>query len=467
VKVADNRVTTLFPSAITAAFSYERIYVRRDSLLPGEGYWIKFATPEVFTIVGYQADEYITTLRSGWNLVGSSPIPLSIDQLDIDPCNALRVAPVYVYDPETGYSPTDTIEPGKGAWVKVNENGVLFQKEWIKVTDIPLATLSPHPIVPGILFGATSSDFSGGTSGAILKSIDGGTTWDTVVSNVDAGYGHIIFDPSDPNTMYAGLGSVNTCRAGILKSTDGGNNWFRSDSGLAEDLDCHSWALVHLVDPKNVKTLYATAGGIDIGNRIYKSTDGGAHWSKLPIYGAANCLLQSWFQNGPLTLAIDPQNTNVIYAGTELDTVLYWSTDAGSSWSIRHCFRGAGGSAGGIHSIWVHPADSNKIFLGAGGFFRSIDRGISWDAFNDGLGDFNLGVEVIPTSNPDVFYAHSSCFYRSMNGGTNWEKIKCDSMIAIFEALDEAGRNIYISNPEGVYKMRVCIQSPEQAQYSN
>lgn len=462
LQVADNRASSLFPSAKSPAYSYERIYIKQDSLFPGPGYWLKFAAPETVSIIGHRLDEFKINLHRGWNLVGSSEQPLASGELDIDPCNTNIMAPIYGYTSAAGYRQTDTLVPGKAAWLKVNQDGLLYEKKWLKVTDVPLAAISPYPADPSILFGAISSDFSAGTSGAILKSTNWGASWDTILANVDAGYGRILFDWSNPNIIYVGLGSGNTCSPGIIKSTDGGDSWFRADSGIVQHLDCFSGAGVELTDPNNTNILYAAAGGIDIGDQLYKSTDGGTYWSPLTIYhAAANCALDTAVnQSGPLMFAIDPENSNVIYAGTFLDTILYWSTNGGATWSIRHCFRGSGWNISGINRIYVHPTDSNIVFIGArGGFFRSTDRGVSWETLNNGLENLNYGLGLFPTSNPSIFYGEvDTCFYRTSNGGLNWGRVKCDPMITIFQALDEVGNYIYVSNPDGVYRMRVSLQ---------
>lgn len=450
--VVDKRVASVYPTTISGAFSYEGGYVEVDSLVPGVGYWLKFDSAQTIPIIGNRFPEFMTTLRRGWNLIGSSSDPLKTDRFDVDPCTATILSAVYAYLPGNGYTMVDTIPPGEGAWVKLDVEGLLYEKKWIKVTDLPISSLASHPMEPNILVAAISSDASEGTLGAIVKSTDFGSTWDTLVSNVDAGYGNILFDPTDPNVIYAGLGGVNTCNPGVLKSIDGGNTWSRADSGLVENLNCFSWAFVQSIDPNNPNVLYATSGGVNWPSGTYKSTNGGTYWFQLPIPQTANCSLTNGLESNPIRLGIDPKNSDVIYAATELDTILYWSTDGGKSWDIRHCFY----QAGWINSIHVDPTDSNKIYIGAKGVYRSTDRGGSWSTMNDGLSNIEYGVAVLPTSNPNVLYSQISCFFRSSNGNMNWEEVECDPMIKIFEALDETGKWIYVSNPQGVYKLKIC-----------
>jgi photosystem II stability/assembly factor-like uncharacterized protein len=448
--VSDPRPSSVFPTAVSSAFFYDSGYQVADTLEPGHAYWLKFDSAMTVTFVGSPFTEYSVQLHPGWNLVGSTSQPISLDRLDYDPCTAGFVGHCFGFAPGSGYVETDTIQPAHGAWIMVTEAGTLYEKHWTKVTDLPISTIWTHPTDPSIIWGAISSDFSEGTIGAVVKSSNGGATWDTILAGVDAGGG--IAEPGNPNVMYVGMGGVNTCTPGIVKTTDGGNSWFRADLGIAQDLDCDSWAHVNLIDPNNTNVLYATAGGVVSPSRFYKSTDGGSHWSFVLIPEAINCALGTFAQSFPLTPAIDPQNSNVLYAGTQLDTIFYWSTDGGQSWDIRHCFFGGHD----ILTVHVDPTDSNTLFVAAYGFYRSTDRGVSWEALNNGL-DVSQGLEFAPTSDPEIFYAMTpGCVYRTENKGLTWTLVKCDPLDQIFERLDQAGKFIYTSDSGGVYRMRIC-----------
>jgi photosystem II stability/assembly factor-like uncharacterized protein len=250
------------------------------------------------------------------------------------------------------------------------------------------------------------------------------------------------------------MGGVNTCNPGIAKTTDGGSSWFRADAEIVQDLDCYSWAYVKAIDPNNANILYATAGGVVAPSRFYKSTDGGLQWSPILIHRAVNCALDSSsFETHAVAPAIDPQNSNVLFAGTQLDTILYWSTDGGQSWDVRHCFFGGND----ILSVHVDPTDSNTLFVAAYGFYRSTDRGLNWEALNNGISETNYGLEFLATSDPETFYATTpGCVYRTLNGGLAWILVKCDSMVQIPEGIGNAGKFIYVSNEGGVYRMRIC-----------
>ena len=74
----------------------------------------------------------------------------------------------------------------------------------------------------------------------------------------------LAIDPSVPQMVYAGTGG------GVFKSTDGGGHWSRASIGL---ISPYINALV--IDVSSPQTVYAGSGG----RGMFKSTDGGGHWS--------------------------------------------------------------------------------------------------------------------------------------------------------------------------------------------
>jgi len=101
----------------------------------------------------------------------------------------------------------------------------------------------------------------------------------------------LAIDPAAPSSLYAGTESK-----GVMKSTDGGENWSVANTGLA---DTHVRALA--IDPTTPTSLYiGTDGG------VFKSTDGGGNWANS---GLDNTRVQA--------LAIDPSRPSSLYAGIE------------------------------------------------------------------------------------------------------------------------------------------------------
>lgn len=219
-----------------------------------------------------------------------------------------------------------------------------------------VTAIAIHPHDSRILYVGTQFDFSAGVQGKLYKSLDCGTTWDTLL--VGGSYRAIVFDPTNPEIVYALPGS-------IIKSSDGGKTWQAKMNGMRLGLEQRVQSLA--IDPKNPNVLYAGVGGF-LSGTLYKSTDAGENWIDLengrPIFNTVSCL------------AIDPGNTNIVYAGTDGRGILFKTTDGGQTWNAT----GLGETSRVIDMVAISPQANNRIYAGVrfGGLYVSNDGGISW-----------------------------------------------------------------------------------------
>ncbi len=119
----DRTKNLLFPNSISGAFTYIGNYITNDTLKTGSGYWLKFSSPGSTKINGNPIFRDTIMLVSGWNLIGSLTNPVSISTIQTDPPGMIT-SKFYKYN--NGYSIADTIHPGAGHWVKVNQAGKLI-----------------------------------------------------------------------------------------------------------------------------------------------------------------------------------------------------------------------------------------------------------------------------------------------------------------------------------------------------
>ncbi|MFI5252084.1 MAG: M14 family zinc carboxypeptidase [Bacteroidota bacterium] len=126
VIVADGSKGNVFPSAISSAYRYENPggYIEDNSLVPGSGYWLKFGGAEHISILGTINNPDTIDVQPGWNLIGSISMPIATSDVGSDPPGMI-VSPFFQF---TGgkYTQSDTIDPGQGHWVKVNQAGELI-----------------------------------------------------------------------------------------------------------------------------------------------------------------------------------------------------------------------------------------------------------------------------------------------------------------------------------------------------
>ncbi len=173
------------------------------------------------------------------------------------------------------------------------------------------------------------------------------------------------------------------------------------------------------VDPNNSNVIYiATAGG-----GVWKTTDGGVSWVPLS---------DKWPALATACVAVDPVDDNIVYAGTgdivygTLPFGLEESTDGGATWT--NIGRSTFGNET-VTKILVDPANDKIILVstgypGSGGVYRSTDGGATWSQVLSGATFEDL--EMGDVNNSPVIYAAGSyqdVLYSSTDWGVTWNKI--------------------------------------------
>ncbi len=321
--------------------------------------------------------------------------------------------------------------------------------------------LAFHPTDPNTLFVGTAC-------GGLWKSTDGGSTW---TSNTDLlpslSISEIIIDSADPNIMYIATGdkygiywqyeTIGHYSAGVMKSTDGGATW--NQMGLNYTQNNITIIQRLIMSPANHNILHAaTNNGIykslDAGvtwtnqltgkfydieycptnsNIVYtgdstgfeQSTDGGASWNyisgvtstgrtSISVTTADSSVVYIWSEGGGLyyssnfgvtftqrtdplsvtnaygyydcVLDISPLNKNILLAG---GLIVALSTDGGNTWNAISDW-GTWPAGNYVHAdnhdLKFAPASSQIIYsLNDGGIFKSTDQGATWTDLSNGL----------------------------------------------------------------------------------
>ncbi len=153
----------------------------------------------------------------------------------------------------------------------------------------------------------------------VYRSANNGKSWEYLGLPESHHIGKIQLSAKDPNTAWvAVLGHLysESKERGIYKTTDAGKTWNQT---LA--LDANTGAIDVDMDPSNEQVLYAamwyrtrTASNFEESGKtsgIYKSTDGGDHWTLLstPTSG-----FPSGDGVGRIGLAVYPKNPSIVYA---------------------------------------------------------------------------------------------------------------------------------------------------------
>ena len=165
-----------------------------------------------------------------------------------------------------------------------------------------------------------------------------------------------------------------------------------------------------IVDPNNPNIFYvgAPAGG------IWKSTNSGVNWTPLS---------DQLPQIGVSGIAIDPNNSEIIYIATGDDDALdtysigvLKSTNGGRNWNITGLNFSTTTSTS--NEIYIHPSNSNIIWVATSkGFYKSSNAGATW--IKTGSGNV-LDFKLKPGDPNTMYYVTANKFYKSVDGGSNF-----------------------------------------------
>ena len=343
------------------------------------------------------------------------------------------------------------------------DDGFLWRSDdggttWISDT-IPgthVVSLLAHATDPQMLYAGTGSGVWTAGPKRVYRSSDAGLTWGEVSS--DAG-GLLLFEP--PSTVYAGVdplwastsdGDPGTWTlvqdwwpgpqrsfaidlgpspaalyagglfSGVSKSTNGGVDWTGANNGIETlvtpvDID---------VDPQNLDKMFVaaeSAGG-------WMSTDGGQTW-------AEPSGLAQWI----FAFAVNPDDSNIVYAGASGCDSLVRSEDGGLSfetvYSPTHCL--VGGGYENFRAVDIAQSMPTTVYAGGGdtppgeenhaAVVRSLDDGASWtEVFTLPPRSEVEALAINPADDEVVYAGGEDCsgpcqgvVYRTTDGGDNWE----------------------------------------------
>lgn len=266
------------------------------------------------------------------------------------------------------------------------------------------------------------------TMGVVYRSEDGGLNW-TELRRPDNLARYCWVNPTDADELYVSTGihdreAANTDvgagdpgGVGILKSTDGGATWDVIDKteGLSELFVSSLY-----MDPSDPATLLAATSndawstiGPNHTGAVSKTTNGGADWE--PVR-------ENEFYSG---VEFCPSDPDVAYAASS--RAVHRSDDGGTTWVRFNRDDGTWGSPGLVAGIPIDmqcdPEDPMRIAINnyLGGNFLSRNGGQTWLSASEGYtGALVRGIDIAPGRPSTVFVGSRSGVFRSEDSGEHW-----------------------------------------------
>lgn len=286
---------------------------------------------------------------------------------------------------------------------KTSDTGTTWTRFAGELTRTRVISLAIDPKLSATVFAGTMGD---GT----YKSPDGGRTWHPFNAGIQKGtisaiVNQVVFNPRGTEMVYAGT------TVGVFRSMDGGRNWVERMTGMTEV----NFVVSLAIDPQRPNVLYAgTTGG------VYRTINGTESWEK-KTHGmiAADAKMAS-MALGVNALAVDPTNSDVVYAGTTKG--LYKSMDQGEHWvkiqgSIQDSY---------VSAIQVDPSQPSTLYMATSDRVqKSENSGATWVPKINGLDATSIRSLQINPSDPRVLYVGSNGggLYRSADAGASWKRV--------------------------------------------
>jgi fibronectin type 3 domain-containing protein len=356
------------------------------------------------------------------------------------------------------------------------------------ITNSGRTLLAVSPANPDLVYAVQAS---GSVFGRMYRSLNSGQTFETtVIGNASQGTNYFGYETNGTGTTGQATYDMAICVnpenanevhiGGIIcwRSTNGGFSFSPTTAWSLPNSIGYNHADVHALEWVN-KTIYSGSDG-----GIYKRPLGATTWTELSnglgirqFYRMANSKTNpnvfqggaqdngtslyratgtwvDWLGADGMDCLISPTNESLVWGTSQYGT-FYRSTTQGSSYS------NLGKPSNGQ---WVTPlaieANTNVIYGGWTGVYRSTDNGTTWTNLSTNVITTTLACLAVAPTNPQYIYASTgTSLWVTTNGGGNWTNYTAPATITSIEVSPTLPEKVWITTSNTTNKVMVSTNA--------
>ncbi len=305
--------------------------------------------------------------------------------------------------------------PAGGVW-KSTDAGSNWTPLGDELSVIGVSGIAIDPTNSDIVYLCTGDTDAGDTySIGVLKSTDGGITWNSVGGITATKTTEILIDPTNTDVLYLSTSS------GLFKSTNGGTTFANILSGNIRDID---------MKPGTPSTIYAVSS-----SEFYKSTNSGGTWNTI-----TNGLPATSDRLAIATTADDADYVYVLSAGAGGGYQgVYRSTNSATSFTAQNTTTDVFESTQSWYDMAIacSQTDRDEIVTGVLNVWRSSNGGNSFTQLNSwsnpgGNAYTHADIHYLKYYGNNLYCGSDGGIYKSTNGGNNFTDLTAGLQIGQF-----------------------------------
>jgi len=310
--------------------------------------------------------------------------------------------------------------PAGGLWKTTNEGD-----DWEVLTDhlpvMGVSAIAIHPTNTDIIYiGTGDKDASDNYSIGVLKSTDGGYSWEetgldwTIYQNRTIA--KLLINPENPDILFAATTN------GLYKTIDAGDNWDMVQSGDIDDIE---------FKPGNPNTVYANT------QNFYRSNDGGESFTQVSgLPGTSR-----------VQIAVTEANPEYVYFFS-YESGIYRSTNSGVSFTMQSSEPNQGSQGWYDLAFAVSHEDADEVHLGEINTWRSTNGGVNWTKTTDWMWGNSIGythcdIHEMVFYGSTLYVGSDGMISKSIDGGNTWTNLTEGICIRQFYRIGVSKTNPY------------------------